>query len=256
MRTRILFTLLAITYFPVLTAQLSVAVETAYGAAIEDGPGPDTWGNVTSLGASLLYSVESRFFDQLRLTVAYHGTGGLVSVRHFNEVVDPFEIGDPPTIVSLRAYVPDYRSISLGVALEGPFFVDRWPRLRGSAGVGVIRNQRRSPILEWYEQSLDGEQLGPLGQFNSDRFLLADGRITRYNPNRPDWLNTYFVANALKRYQVYLDSRLGYELTSYLQVYVQHAAVIGTVGKRHADGDTGTLLGSITRLQFGVAATL
>jgi hypothetical protein len=142
------------------------------------------------------------------------------------------------------------------VALEGPFFVDRWPRLRGSAGVGVIRNQRRSPILEWYEQSLDGEQLGPLGQFNSDRFLLADGRITRYNPNRPDWLNTYFVANALKRYQVYLDSRLGYELTSYLQVYVQHAAVIGTVGKRHADGDTGTLLGSITRLQFGVAATL
>jgi hypothetical protein len=256
MRTRILFSLLAITYFPVLTAQLSVAVETAYGAAIEDGPGPDTWGNKTSLGVSLLYAVKSRFFDQLRLTAAYHRTGGLVSVRHFNEVVDPFETVDPPTIVSLRAYVPDYRSVSLGVALEGPFFVDRWPRLRGSGGVGVIRNQRRSPTIEWYEQSLDGEQLGPFGLFDSDQFLLADGRITRWSPSRPDLQETYFVANALKRYQVYLDSRLGYELTSYLQVSIQYTAIIGTVGKRYSDGDAGALLGWMEYLQFGVAATL
>ncbi|WP_116125724.1 hypothetical protein [Lewinella sp. IMCC34183] len=233
------------------TAQLGVEVEMRYGAAIHqpEVEGADDTGQSTGLGLNLVYRTGIPWVSSVRLEGKYHQVGGFVNVQTFNKVVPPTTAGDPSTLVSVRAHVPGYRAVSVGLSLEGEA-LRGWltPNYRAGLGFGVLRLSRELPRLEWYEQSREGERIPP----GTDRFIVRDGDVVRLG--QAD--RGYGGESALRSYQAYVQLQQGYQLTPYLQLFVRETYTLGTLGKRYGESSGATLLGRVDLLEIGLAGRL
>ena len=233
-------------------AQLGVEVEMHYGTAIHDHPKdePDPFGQVAGLGLNLAYFLDTTRVRALRVKLNFQKVGGLLSVQSFNQRLPGAGSGEMESLVSLRAFVPGYRAVSLGLGLETvAFWGNLSERFRFSSSLGLARLSREAPRLEWYEQSLDGESVPPRAD---EAFRLEEGQIVR---SRTD-AGVSGGDSALRSYQAFAELRQGYQLTPYLQIFIREYYSLGTLGKKFGNLDGDTLLGRISSIEIGLTGRL
>ena len=232
--------------------QLGVEVEMRYGTAIHDHPNdePDPFGQVAGLGLNLAYFLDTTRVRALRVRLDYQSVSGLLSVQSFNQRVPGAGSGGAESLVSLRAFVPGYRAVSLGLGVETVAFWGNLPeRFRFSSSLGLARLSREVPRLEWYEQTLAGESVPPR---SDEAFRLEEGQIVR---SRTDAV-TSGGDSALRRYQAFAELRQGYQITPYLQIFIREYYSLGTLGKKFGNLDGDTLLGRISCIELGLTGRL
>jgi hypothetical protein len=237
------------------SAQFGVEIEMSYGAAIQQGnnAGPDRFGQSTTGGLNLAYYTEKPWARAVGLSLRYHWVVGLVGIQNFSQEVPALDADDPATLVSLRAYIPGYRAVSAGLFVE---FDQLWscdqavPRFSYRAGLGLLRLNRQAPRVEWYEQTSEGDRLGPRNF--GETFNVRDGKITRFRRGFFDPIGN----NAMRRYQAYAELQLSYQLTPYLRVFNRNFFTLGTLGQRYGEDNDESLLGRVNNFEFGVLGRL
>lgn len=222
-----------------------------YGPAIEQNfeGSPDRAGSSGGAGLNLAYYTGDTIHEWVfRLKIGYHSVAGLVGIRHFSQEVPGLQDGDPGSYVSLRAYIPSYRAGTVALMAEsGPLWGPLSNRWRFGGGIGLMRLSREAPRREWYEQTLDGEEVALLNP-RGETFNVRDGEIRRFRRGFPEPAEN----NGLRRYQAYAEIQTGYQVTPYLQLFAREVFALGTLGRRYGNADDEVLLGRIDQLQIGL----